>query len=203
MVPGNLYDPRINALNAVAKYRSQGFGAWEAGRSGPAGRILYDAVGKVRNKAATKTRRKKGKKGGGGSPDTTSIADAITEGYAQYLEDYATHAGAINELVGGQNTLALQGFAQAGAQNSLLGIAAPHGPSLTPMLSMTPSLAEGFSALSGIAAGVYGPRVPQHHTHVHVHVKDKRLKDFIDIQVEKGIKKKAKRAARPLPGARR
>jgi TP901 family phage tail tape measure protein len=28
LVPGNIYDPHINALNAVAKYRSQGLGAW-------------------------------------------------------------------------------------------------------------------------------------------------------------------------------
>lgn len=30
MVPGNIYNPMVNAKNAVAKYRAQGLGAWEA-----------------------------------------------------------------------------------------------------------------------------------------------------------------------------
>jgi hypothetical protein len=33
LVPGNLFNPGVNALNAIAKYKAQGLHAWDASRS--------------------------------------------------------------------------------------------------------------------------------------------------------------------------
>jgi hypothetical protein len=47
VVPGNLYDPRINALNAAKKFIDAGhsLGPWEGAPSGPTGHILRARVG--------------------------------------------------------------------------------------------------------------------------------------------------------------
>lgn len=89
---GNVWDYRTNVMSAVDIFRSQGFGAWEAARSGPPGKILRKAVqalGGVGNKIK-RAKKLKGKIKQGVLPKklqaTIDDLTALADRYGEYAD---------------------------------------------------------------------------------------------------------------------
>lgn len=143
----------------------------------------------------------------------TNINDLLSEGNLQALQTYQAALGQHGvlgikapNLTGMQSLMPILSNAEDPSGTGLNWLAENGLLSSPPISAGMPGTRKGDTRHAtpgwfggpGVQQGFHGAG-----TEVHIHVKDKRIRDSFDFRVEKKQKRTARRGNRPLPGARR